>query len=83
MVSVVVRVDERGRVVLPKAVRERVGLKKGGYARVRVEGSAIVIEPVGSLADKYFGAFKVDRWPEDLNDFVERAVQGWWARGGT
>jgi hypothetical protein len=41
-------------------------VRAGGYVRVRGVGRAIVIEPVESVADKYYGAFKVEKWPEDF-----------------
>jgi bifunctional DNA-binding transcriptional regulator/antitoxin component of YhaV-PrlF toxin-antitoxin module len=48
-----VRVDGEGRVTIPRRLRA------GSYVRVRGVGRAIVIEPVESVADKYYGAFKV------------------------
>jgi hypothetical protein len=51
-----VRVDGEGRVTTRR-------LRAGGYVRVRGVGRAIVIEPVESVADKYYGAFKVEKWP--------------------
>ena len=74
----IVRVDERGRVVIPKSIREKVKLKEGNYVNVRVEGKIIVLEPLGSIADRYFGAFKVSRWPEDLDEFVVGVAGRWW-----
>jgi bifunctional DNA-binding transcriptional regulator/antitoxin component of YhaV-PrlF toxin-antitoxin module len=64
-----VRVDGKGRVTIPRRLRA------GGYVRVRGVGRAIVIEPVESVADKYYGAFKVDKWPEDLDDFMARVLR--------
>ena len=74
----IVRVDERGRVVIPKSIREKVKLKGGNYVNVRVEGRTIVMEPLESIADKYFGAFKVSRWPEDLDEFIVEVARRWW-----
>jgi bifunctional DNA-binding transcriptional regulator/antitoxin component of YhaV-PrlF toxin-antitoxin module len=68
-----VRVDGEGRVTIPR--RLRAGARAGGYVRVRGVGRAIVIEPVESVADKYYGAFKVDKWPEDLDDFMARVLR--------
>ena len=76
--SVIVRVDERGRVVIPKSIREKVKLKGGNYVNVKVEGKIIVLEPLKSIADKYFGVFKVSRWPEDLDEFVVGVAKRWW-----
>jgi bifunctional DNA-binding transcriptional regulator/antitoxin component of YhaV-PrlF toxin-antitoxin module len=64
-----VRVDGKGRVTIPRRLRA------GGYVRVRGVGRAIVIEPVESVADKYYGAFKVEKWPKDLDDFMARVLR--------
>jgi hypothetical protein len=52
-----VRVDGEGRVTTRRLRAGR--CEGGGYVRVRGVGRAIVIEPVESVADKYYGAFKV------------------------
>jgi AbrB family looped-hinge helix DNA binding protein len=51
-----VRVDGKGRVTIPRRLRAGAGVRAGGYVRVRGVGRAIVIEPVESVADKYYGA---------------------------
>lgn len=38
-------VDDKGRVLIPKALREKVGLKPGDTTRLKVEGGRIVIIP--------------------------------------
>ncbi len=76
--STIVRVDEKGRVVIPKNIREKVKLKEGNYVNVKVEGKTIVMEPLESIADKYFGAFKISRWPEDLDEFMVEVTKRWW-----
>ena len=76
--SVIVRVDEKGRVVIPKSIREKVKLKGENYVNVRVEGRTIVLEPLESIADKYFGAFRISRWPKDLDEFIVGVARRWW-----
>jgi len=76
----IVRVDSKGRVLIPKGLREAVGVKEGGLVRVYVEGGRVVVEPLGSVADRFFGCFKVERWPGDLDGFVVEAVKEWWMR---
>jgi AbrB family looped-hinge helix DNA binding protein len=78
-----VRVDGKGRVVIPKPLREGAGIREGGFVKLRAEGRTIVIEPVESIADKYHGAFKVERWPEDLDDFIVKVMRGWWTLKAT
>ena len=40
-----VAVDCKGRVLIPKEVRDRVGLQLGGKARLKVENDTVVIMP--------------------------------------
>jgi AbrB family looped-hinge helix DNA binding protein len=40
-----VTVDSKGRVVLPKAVRERLGITPGSEVEVREEDGRVVVEP--------------------------------------
>lgn len=81
--TVVVRVDEKGRVVIPKNIREKAKMKEGGYVKIMAEEKGIIIEPLESFADKYFGAFKIDKWPEDLDEFAVEVIKKWWASQAT
>jgi len=40
-----VMLDDKGRILIPKAAREKVGLQLGGKARLKVEKQKIVISP--------------------------------------
>lgn len=44
-------VDSKGRVLIPKEVRDRFGLKAGGKARLSIENEKIVIMPPTSPED--------------------------------
>ncbi|MEM0482294.1 MAG: AbrB/MazE/SpoVT family DNA-binding domain-containing protein [Nitrososphaerota archaeon] len=79
----IVKVDGKGRIVIPKSVREKSGLKEGGHARIRTDERGIIIEPLKPIADRYYGAFKIARWPEDLAEFVTEVMRGWWAQKST
>ncbi len=81
--SIIVKVDEKGRVVIPKSIRKKVKLKEGNYVNIKAEGRTIIIEPLESIADKYFGAFKVSKWPEDIDEFVAEAIKRWWMTQST
>jgi len=80
MTAEVVRIDRKGRLLIPKKLREKAGIEEGGLVRLRAEERGIIIEPVESVADKYFGAFKVERWPDDLDEFLIRVMKEWWAK---
>jgi len=79
----VVKVDSKGRVVIPKRLREKVGLREGGFAKVDVRDGVVVIEPLESVGEAYFGVFKVESWPEDLDSFLVEAVRELWLRKAT
>ncbi len=74
----VVKVDEKGRMLIPKELRERAGVKEGGYVKVTERKGSIVIQPLESVADKYLGTFEVKRWPQDLDEFVVGVMREWW-----
>lgn len=40
-----VTVDEKGRILIPKEIREKIGLKTCGKARLKVEKEKLVIMP--------------------------------------
>jgi len=69
--------------VIPKGLREKVKVKKGSYVRIKTDGKSIIIEPIGPIADKYFGAFKITKWPEDLDEFIVKVTRGWWLQKAT
>lgn len=79
----VVKVDSKGRLVVPKRIRDKVGLREGGFAKVYVRDGAVVIEPLRSVGEAYLGVFKVDSWPEDLDSFIVEAVKEFWLRKAT
>jgi len=78
-----VKVDGKGRVVIPKGLREKAKIKGGSYVKIRTEGKTIIIEPIDSIADKYYGAFKIEKWPEDLDDFIIQVMRKWWTLKAT
>ncbi|MEM0085013.1 MAG: AbrB/MazE/SpoVT family DNA-binding domain-containing protein [Candidatus Methanomethylicia archaeon] len=79
----IVKVDEKGRIIIPKTMREKVGVKEGGYVKIKIEEKGIIIEPLEPIADKYYGAFKITEWPEDLDEFVIEVMRKWWTRKST
>jgi bifunctional DNA-binding transcriptional regulator/antitoxin component of YhaV-PrlF toxin-antitoxin module len=49
-----ISIDEVGRTVLPKAIREAVNLGKGGPAKIRLgRGGIIEIEPIPSSSRRF------------------------------
>ncbi|MEM2153236.1 MAG: AbrB/MazE/SpoVT family DNA-binding domain-containing protein [Candidatus Bathyarchaeia archaeon] len=78
-----VKVDEKGRIIIPKSIREKAGLKEGSHVKIKVDEKVIVIEPLEPIADKYFGAFKITKWPKNLDEFVIEVMRKWWIQKAT
>jgi len=73
----VVRVGRKGRIVIPREVREALNVREGSLLKVYVEGNKVVIEPVEDVVEKFKGSVKVDRWPEDLDEFLFEVLRSW------
>jgi len=50
---------------------------------MKTDGKTIIIEPIGSIADKYYGAFKIEKWPEHLDEFILEVTRKWWTPKAT
>ena len=79
----IVKVDGKGRVLIPKALRTKAEIEEGSYVKVEADERRIVIEPLEPVAEKYYGVFKVDSWPDDLDEFITEASRKEWARKRT
>ena len=78
MGNTTVKVDEKGRIIIPKNIREAADLKEGSYVTIKSKGKIIIVEPLEPVADKYYGAFKVTKWPENMDEFIVEVIKEWW-----
>ena len=76
----IIKVDKKGRLVIPKKLREALGIVGECYVEVGTEGDKIVLKPIKSIAEEYFGIFKVDVWPKDLDEFLVKEVTKRWLK---
>ena len=72
------KIDEKGRVMIPKNIRKAAKIKAGTYVNIKATESTIIIEPAESIAEKYGGLFQIANWPEDLDEFMVEATKKWW-----
>ncbi|MCW4044524.1 MAG: AbrB/MazE/SpoVT family DNA-binding domain-containing protein [Candidatus Bathyarchaeota archaeon] len=72
------KVDEKGRIIIPKKIRKTTNLKKGSAVTIKTKGKTIIIEPLEPVADKYYGAFKIDKWPANIDEFTVEVTKQWW-----
>ena len=83
MSSATVKVDGKGRIVIPKEIRETAKLKEGSYVTIKGKGKTIIMEPLEPVADKYYGAFKIAKWPENIDEFTVEVIKKWWTTQST
>lgn len=48
-------IDKAGRLVIPRTLRDRIGLAQGGEVEVELDGAAVRIEPVAGSQLKEVG----------------------------
>ncbi|RJQ30974.1 MAG: AbrB/MazE/SpoVT family DNA-binding domain-containing protein [Peptococcaceae bacterium] len=55
----VTSISTKGQVVIPKKIREVMGIKSGTRFKVDLEGNRVILIPVGEyVADELYGKFK-------------------------
>ncbi|MGD9029890.1 MAG: AbrB/MazE/SpoVT family DNA-binding domain-containing protein [Anaerolineae bacterium] len=63
------KLSSKGQLVIPKAIRESLGLRRGAQFRVRLEAGKIVLEPVGpSVAEALYGKYAESDHLTDLEE---------------
>ena len=74
-----VKMDGKGRIIIPKRIRKAAQLKEGSYINIRSKGKTVILEAAEPVADKYFGIIKVTDWPEnlDLDEYVVEVKKKW------
>lgn len=85
MAETTVKMDEKGRIIIPIRIRKTAQLKEGTSMSIKSKGKMIILEPIEPVADKYFGAFKVTNWPEnlDLDEYVVEVKEKWRKKNDT
>jgi AbrB family looped-hinge helix DNA binding protein len=72
----VVRVGRRGQMVLPKAVREALGVTEGDQLWLEVEGNRVILRPVSSLVRESLGLLR-GTWGEEIASYLKEEREAW------
>jgi AbrB family looped-hinge helix DNA binding protein len=72
-----VRVNKKGVIVIPKVLREEIGLNEGDLVKMRVEGGKIVIERI-DLWDRVWKCCKGSA--EEAEKELDQEEEGFWER---
>ncbi len=70
----VIEVDERGRITIPKRVRN--SLRIGRKVRMRVEGDRIIIEPIEDPLDELSDLVKGSKLSSNRAEEIGRVASG-------
>ncbi|HHW43248.1 MAG TPA: AbrB/MazE/SpoVT family DNA-binding domain-containing protein [Desulfotomaculum sp.] len=55
----ITKLSTKGQIVIPKQIREALGVKSGTSFKVELKGGRIILEPVKKcVADEFYGKFK-------------------------
>jgi AbrB family looped-hinge helix DNA binding protein len=72
----VVRVGRRGQMVLPKAVREALGVTEGDQLWVEVEGNRVILRPVSLLVRESLGSLR-GTWGKAIGSYLKEEREAW------
>ncbi|MEM1627323.1 MAG: AbrB family transcriptional regulator [Sulfolobaceae archaeon] len=67
----ILTIDDRGRITIPKEVRELIKSKK---LKLKVEGSKLILEPIVVDIDKYYGIFRKDLGSVNIDNVLKEAL---------
>ncbi|MEM0304905.1 MAG: AbrB/MazE/SpoVT family DNA-binding domain-containing protein [Saccharolobus sp.] len=71
IVEYILSLDERGRITIPKEIREKINFKK---VRIVLENDKLILEPIKDDAvDKYYGIFKA-QIKGDIDELIEQSL---------
>ncbi len=57
--DVVVRIDRKGHILIPRKIKEALGIKERQPIRVNVVGNKIVLTPLKDIEDVYYNSIEV------------------------
>ena len=72
----ITKLSSKGQVVLPKEVRDKLGIQPGATLRIVVSGGKIEIEPLPKkLADRLYGRFSGSKLVQALENEHVREIK--------
>ena len=80
MVETTAKLDEKGRIRIPRKIREAAQLAEGSCVNIKAEGKTIIKEVSEPIADKYYGIVQVEKWPEDIDEYAKTEMHKRWKR---
>lgn len=75
----VVRLSKKGQFVIPKGIREALGIKEGDELMVGIDGDKVVLTPSRRYARSTKGMLKGTwgRTKQEIDKYLEKERAGW------
>lgn len=83
MFEATIKLDKKGRIIIPKKIRESAQLTKDSNLSIRSDGKTIILEVSKPIADKYYGTVPIENWPDDIDNYLADEVLKQWKRKDT
>jgi len=78
----IVTISTKGQIVIPKEVRESLGLRPGTKIDVKLRGNEIALKPVReNIADRLYGKYRGVDFLKDLREERYREAKREFVRG--
>lgn len=69
--SIIRRIDDLGRIVIPKSMRERLGIREGAPVEIRIVNDRVVLVPYLSKAER------LERWKQQVFARMDKDTAQW------
>lgn len=69
--GIIRRIDDLGRIVIPKDVRKRLGIKEGTPVEINIENDTVVLVPYLSKAER------LKRWERQIFARMDKDIAQW------
>ena len=83
MLETTVKMDKKGRVIIPKKIRETIQLTTDSNLSIKSDGKTITLQVSEPIADKYYGIVPIKNWPDDLDNYLATEVLKQWKQQDT
>lgn len=60
-----IKILPKGLITLPKKMREKLDIKAGDVAKIKISGNSIIIKPRGSVKYRLFTDKEINQWLKD------------------
>jgi len=76
-----IKILPKGLITIPKKIREKLGIKEGDVAKVKISKRSIIIEPRESTEYRLFTDEEIKQWVKDdkLPEKLAKKAQAIWS----